>query len=255
MSRIYISYRRTDAAAYAGRLFDHLTSHFGQGFVFMDVQGGIARGQDFVQAIDAALNTCDVALVIIGNHWVTSTGPDGNLRLHDPTDWVRVETAAALRRNVLVIPVLIDGARLPDPANLPEELRPLCRRNVCELTDSRWSYDVGELVKDIEKILRSPKKFKILSLRNNTLHSVVGVVIALIVVLGVGLFVSNAVRMKQPIPESMITTAQPAQGPAKVSRPPGVSAGPGGVAAGRDISGSKIQIGPLPPPSPETPRR
>jgi TIR domain len=129
MSRIYISYRRTDAAAYAGRLFDHLSDHFGRGFVFMDIQGGIARGQDFVQVIDAALNTCDVALVMIGKHWATITGPDGNPRLDDPNDWVRVETAAVLRRNVLVIPVLIEGARLPEPASLPEELRPLCRRN------------------------------------------------------------------------------------------------------------------------------
>jgi hypothetical protein len=159
MSRIYISYRRTDAAPYAGRLFDHLSRHFGRGFVFMDIQGGIAPGQDFTQAIDAALNTCDVALVLIGKHWATSTGPNDGLRLDDPNDWVRLETAAVLRRNVLVIPVLVDGARLPDPASLPEELRPLCRRNASELTDSRWSYDVGELVKDIEKTVH-PRKFR-----------------------------------------------------------------------------------------------
>src|SRR5262249_45886251 len=59
--------------------------------------------------------------------------------------------------HILVIPVLVDGARLPDPASLPEELRPLCRHHVCELTDPRWSYDVGELVKDIEKIVARPE--------------------------------------------------------------------------------------------------
>jgi TIR domain len=120
INRIYISYRRTDTAAYAGRLFDHLSRHFGRGFVFMDIQGGITPGQDFAQVINAALDTCDVALVLIGKHWATSTGPNDNLRLDDPNDWVRVETAAALRRNVLVIPVLVEGARLPDPASLPE---------------------------------------------------------------------------------------------------------------------------------------
>jgi hypothetical protein len=62
MSRIYVSYRRADAAAYAGRLFDYLNQYFGPGFVFMDIQGSIARGQDFAKAIDTALNTCDVAL-------------------------------------------------------------------------------------------------------------------------------------------------------------------------------------------------
>src|SRR5215813_8511345 len=116
-SRIYISYRRTDTAAYAGRLFDHLSRHFGRGSVFMDIQGGIARGQDFTKAIDAALNTCDVALVLIGKHWATSLGPNGSLRLDDPNDWVRVETAAVLRRDILVVPVLVDGARLPEPTS------------------------------------------------------------------------------------------------------------------------------------------
>src|SRR5271165_3545878 len=154
MSGIYFSYRRTESAAYAGRLFDHLSRHFGPGSVFMDIQGGITRGQDFARAIESALNACNVALVIIGNNWATCTGKDSQRRLDDPNDWVRIETAAALRRNVLVIPVLVDGASLPDPANLPEELRPLCQRHACELTDSRWSYDVGELVKDLEKVVR-----------------------------------------------------------------------------------------------------
>ena len=102
INRIYISYRRTDTAAYAGRLFDHLSHHFGRGVVFMDIQGGITFGQDFTQAIDGALNTCDVALVLIGKHWATSPGPNDDLRLDDPNDWVRFETAAALRRNILV---------------------------------------------------------------------------------------------------------------------------------------------------------
>jgi TIR domain len=202
ISRIYISYRRTDTVAYAGRLFDHLSRHFGRGFVFMDIQGGIDPGQDFTQAIDTALNTCSVALVLIGNHWAPSTGPDGNLRLDDPNDWVRVETAAVLRRNdVVVIPVLVDGARLPDPASLPEELRPLCRRHACELTDPRWSFDVGELVKNIEKIVPRPEpkiltwllrqlshylnELKLLYLQNKR-HRKVGIVIALALLLGIG---------------------------------------------------------------------
>jgi hypothetical protein len=207
INRIYISYRRTDTAAYAGRLFDHLSRHFGRGAVFMDIQGGITFGQDFTQAIDAALNTCDVALVLIGKHWATSTGPNDNLRLDDPNDWVRVETAAVLRRKILVIPVLVDGARLPDPASLPEELRPLCRRSVCEVTDPRWSYDVGELIKDIEKIAPQPERPKILTwilrkfsfylnelkvlyLRNKASQWKIGAgaVIALAVLLGTGFF-------------------------------------------------------------------
>ena len=156
MIGIYLSYRRKDAAAYAGRLFDHLGQHFGPGSVFRDIDT-IRRGEDFAQAIESALNACDVVLVVIGNTWATGTGQDGRRRLDDPKDWVRLEVAAALRRNVLVVPVLVDGARLPDPASLPEELQPLCGRNACELSDLRWSFDVGELVKDLEKVVRLPK--------------------------------------------------------------------------------------------------
>jgi len=156
MSGIYLSYRRRESVAYAGRLFDHLSRHFGPGSVFMDI-GGIARGQDFAQAIESALNACEVVLVLIGNAWVSCTGQDGRRRLDDPRDWVRLEVAAALRRDILVVPVLIDGARLPDPASLPEELRPLCQRHACELSDLRWSFDVGELVKGLEKVVCLPK--------------------------------------------------------------------------------------------------
>ena len=156
---IYLSYRRSESAAYAGRLFDHLSRHFGRGSVFMDVQGGIRPGQEFARAIDSALNACDAVVVVIGKDWASCTGKDGRRRLEDPKDWVRLEVAAALRRDVLVVPVLVDGARLPDPASLPEELRALCGRNACELSDLRWSFDVRELVKDLEQVVvRVPPK-------------------------------------------------------------------------------------------------
>jgi hypothetical protein len=156
---IYLSYRRSESAAYAGRLFDHLNRHFGRDSVFMDIQGGIRRGQEFARAIDSALNACDAVLVVIGKDWASCTGQDGRRRLEDPKDWVRLEVAAALRRDILVVPVLVDGARIPDPASLPEELRALCRRNACELSDLRWAFDVRALVKDLEQVvvLRPPK--------------------------------------------------------------------------------------------------
>ena len=153
---IYLSYRRSESAAYAGRIFDHLSRHFGRGSVFMDAQGGIRPGQEFALVIESALNACDAVLVVIGKNWASCTGKDGGRRLEDPKDWVRLEVAAALRRDVLVVPVLVDGARLPDPASLPEELRALCGRNACELSDPRWSFDVRELVKDLEQVVVRP---------------------------------------------------------------------------------------------------
>jgi hypothetical protein len=194
MSGIYISYRRTEAAAYAGRLFDHLSRHFGPSSVFMDIQGGITRGQEFPRAIESALNACNAALVVIGNTWATCTGQDGQRRLDDPNDWVRIETAAALRRNVLVIPVLVDGAKLPDPAKLPEELRPLCQRHACELSDLRWTFDVGELVKDLEKVVRPPNRFKVPGVKDKRLLWLAGI---LALLLGIA-FVLPIVTVKPP---------------------------------------------------------
>ena len=157
---IYLGYRRRESAAYAGRLFDHLSRHFGPGSVFMDVQGGIRHGQDFARAISSALDACQAVLVVIGKDWASCTGHDGRRRLEDPEDWVRFEVASALRRDVLVVPVLVGGACLPEPASLPEELRALCGRNACELSDLRWAFDVGELVKDLEQVVvvRPPPK-------------------------------------------------------------------------------------------------
>jgi hypothetical protein len=85
------------------------------------------------------------------------TGKDARCRLDDPKDWVRIEVTAALPRDVLVVPVSVDGACLPDTASLPEELRPMCERNACGLSDLRWPFDVGELGKDLEKVVGLPK--------------------------------------------------------------------------------------------------
>jgi hypothetical protein len=124
MSGIYLSYRRMEAGGHAGRLVDYLSRHFGRGSVFRDIDT-IRRGEDFAQAIESALNACDVVLVVIGNTWATSTGQDGRCRLDDPKDWVRLEVAAALRRNILVIPVLVDGRAYRSQPACPRNSAPV----------------------------------------------------------------------------------------------------------------------------------
>lgn len=187
MSRIYLSYRRMDAPGYAGRLFDHLSRHFGRRSVFMDIDG-IAGGREFARVIESALNACDAVLVLIGKNWADCTGPDGRRRLDDPEDWVRLEVAAALRRDVLVIPVLIDGARLPEPTSLPEELRALCGRQSRDLSDLRWSHDVGVLVKDLGEVVRAA---------NKRLRRLAGLTIILAALLGMAL-TGRTVVWKKP---------------------------------------------------------
>jgi hypothetical protein len=157
MAGIFISYRREDAAGHAGRLFDRLAQHFGRDKVFMDV-AGIEPGVDFVEAIDQAVGSCDVLIVVIGKEWARAADAAGKRRLDDPNDFVRLEATTALRRNVRVIPLLVDGAPLPPTGSLPEDLQKLTRRNAFELRDGRWESDIGLLVEALEKALGHPAK-------------------------------------------------------------------------------------------------
>jgi TIR domain len=144
-SKIFVSYRREDAAGHAGRIYDAIVARFGERNVFMDVD--LAPGVDFIDRITEAVDDSDVLLVIIGPQWATVSREGGQPRLADPGDYVRLEVETALGRPELkVIPLLVAGARMPDPDDLPESMRALSRRNALELTDARWRYDVGRLV-------------------------------------------------------------------------------------------------------------
>src|SRR5215213_4899040 len=112
--RIFLSYRRDESAYPAGWLYDRLANRYGGGQVFKDVDS-IRLGDDFVEVITRAVGSCDVLLALIGDEWLTITDEHGRRRLDDPGDFVRLEIEAALARNVRVIPVLVDGARMPRP--------------------------------------------------------------------------------------------------------------------------------------------
>jgi hypothetical protein len=150
---VFISYRRDDSAGFAGRLADDLGEKFGADLVFMDVTG-IAPGIDFRKAIESKVGDCDAVLVVIGRSWLGGRG--GDARLQDATDVVRLEVASALRRDVPVIPVLVDGATMPAARDLPPDVEPLAWRNAVELRHSRWDADLQVLVNALEKLL--PRK-------------------------------------------------------------------------------------------------
>ena len=109
MPGIFISYRREDSCAYAGRLYDHLIEQFGKDRVFMDVDS-IEPGVDFVEVLQNTVSSCDVLIAVIGQHWLTAADTEGR-RLDHPEDFVRVEISTALSRNVRVIPALVAGDR------------------------------------------------------------------------------------------------------------------------------------------------
>jgi hypothetical protein len=150
--RIFISYRRGETAYAAGWLYDRLAEHYSDGQVFKDVDS-IELGDDFVEVITRAVGSCDVLLALIGEEWLTITDADGRHRLDDPNDFVRLEIEAALARNVRVIPILVDGARMPNIEELPNTLSKLARRQALELSPARFDFDTDRLLKVLDKEL------------------------------------------------------------------------------------------------------
>jgi hypothetical protein len=147
---IFISYRREDTEGQAGRLFDDLAKQFGEDSVFMDV-AAIEPGRDFRRAIDEQVASCGVLLALIGKGWLDASDESGRRRLDDPMDFVRLETASAMKRDIPVIPVLVQGASMPRAEQLPPDLSELAYRNGVELTHARWDSDLQVLVKALSR--------------------------------------------------------------------------------------------------------
>ena len=127
MSKFVISYRRADSAAMAGRICDRLKARYGEATVYMDIDN-VPPGIDFRLDVHAALDQADVLIVVIGQKWL-GVRRDGHDRIADDHDFVRIEVEAALKRGIPVVPVLVNGASMPDPSSLPENIRPLAFRN------------------------------------------------------------------------------------------------------------------------------
>jgi hypothetical protein len=151
VARIFISYRRDDSGGWAGRLYDRLSQHFGRDNVFMDIDT-IEPGLDFVEVIEQAVGSCDALIALIGRQWLTITDTSGRRRLDNAEDFVRLEIAAALARNIRVIPALVQGARMPDSTDLPDVLRTLARRNAVEISERRFHDDVDHLITVLDKV-------------------------------------------------------------------------------------------------------
>lgn len=155
MRAIFINYRRSDSEGEAGRLFDELTLQLGPKAVFMDV-AAIEPGRDFRKAIDQSVDNCSVLLAMIGQDWLNARNVKGQRRLDDPNDFVRMELASALRRDIPVVPVLVRSAKMPRAEELPEDLQELAFRNAVELTHARWKSDVQVLLQALRPHIDAP---------------------------------------------------------------------------------------------------
>jgi TIR domain-containing protein len=146
MSTVFISYRRQTAAGEARALFNDLTARLGENAVFMDVDS-ISLGRDFRGELQKILAACDLMLVLIDKDWAAAKDEKGRVRLENTGDFVRMEIEAALKRDIVVTPILVKGAQMPAAEELPAEIRDLAYRNGFELSHNRWESDVREMIR------------------------------------------------------------------------------------------------------------
>jgi CHASE2 domain-containing sensor protein len=148
-SDFFICYRRGESSWPARILRDELARRFGESSVFMDLDS-IDAGQEWPRRIENEISGCGVILVLMGPRWLEATESDGTRRIDDPGDWVRLEIEAGLREaEAIVVPVLLDGAIMPDEDELPASIGPLARRHAITLDANHWSTEIGELVDSI----------------------------------------------------------------------------------------------------------
>src|SRR5262249_35606022 len=155
-------------------------------------------GEDYTQAIANRVGTSKVVLALIGKHWLNSEDEHGRRRLDKSDDVVRMEIAAALESNARVIPLLVGNAKMPEEEELPQVLQPLARRNAAEISDTRFHFDVEQLIRALEKDLGTSTK--VWSWTGRHLSKVaVGAVIAALAIWAISVVVQRRAINEQPV--------------------------------------------------------
>jgi TIR domain len=148
MATIVISYRRDDSKWIAGRIYDRLENHYGNGNVFMDIDS-IPFGLDFRDHIRETLDRCDVLVALVGPNWMGKDQTKENIL--DETDWVRIEIEAALNKKIPVIPVLIDRSQMPKPGELPDGLKSFAFRQAARIDTENFHSNMDRVIAAIDK--------------------------------------------------------------------------------------------------------
>src|SRR5215472_17125874 len=253
-AKVFISYRRADSAGYSGRVMDRLDRELGRGLVFMDVDA-IPLGTNFPKVLHEEVAKCGVLLAVIGPNWLDARDEHGKRRLDNPNDFVRIEIAAALQRSIPVIPLLLDGARIPKADELPEDLKELSLRDGMEIRHASFQDDMNRLIRGLKEdgvylpggdTSEFPTKTHAAQnqlkgpdglwgfLRDKRNQQVLGWLGGGLVVAATGLWAAF-VYFFPPLKSPEATSLEPT--------PPAVQANCGGIAIGRDVTGSTITAG------------
>jgi hypothetical protein len=152
---LFISYRRSDSADIAGRIYDRLLEEYGRASIFKDVDS-IPLGKDFKEFLVRKVSECDFVLAIIGDHWLDARDDAGSRRLDDPQDFVRAEIESALEQDIPVIPLLVQGAKMPEEDDLPTSLRALVYKNGIPIRpDPDFHRDMDRLISALDESVGS----------------------------------------------------------------------------------------------------
>jgi TIR domain-containing protein len=171
--KIFISYRKRDAPGWATLIYFRLCSEFGKQRVFQDIT--IPPGADWRQRIESELDTCAVVVAVIGRHWAS------NPRLNKPDDLLRLELAVSLQKGIPVIPVLVDGAALPRPEELPDDLKGLLDWQALTIPEDDFERGLDRLV----------ARLKVLLLRRTSIRILIGFSLAILA--GIANFLLGAI--------------------------------------------------------------
>jgi hypothetical protein len=135
-------------------LYDRLEARFGREHIFKDVDS-IPLGIDFRQYIERMVTACSAMVVVIGRHWLGQEEDGRRARIQDSNDFVRIEIEAALKRDIPIVPILVQGATIPPEEALPLSLRDLRYRNGIPLRpDPDFHRDVQRLIDALEAHLQ-----------------------------------------------------------------------------------------------------
>ncbi len=157
-----ICYRQVDSWSVAKPIYQRLSEKFGEANVFMDLPS-IKKGEDIKEKIENIITTCDVFVAVIGPNWLSVKDDEGDLRLQNPEDWIRIELSTALARDIRVIPFILPGAKMPKKDDLPDDLDNLADRNAIVTGSERFEEDLEALVEecnDVKEPLRTARRAK-----------------------------------------------------------------------------------------------
>jgi hypothetical protein len=183
-------------------LYDYLKKTFGRNPVFIDVDK-IPAGYDFASYLNVQLARCNVFLSLIGRNWLSTTDDHGISRIDKPDDFVRLEIMKALELKIEnIIPVLVDGARLPNATDLPDPLKHLTLFNAAELRNSSFDRDSKALIEQFEGALLRLRRWRWL------IATFLGVATSLLLLLLLYLWLTQPQLLKAPAGVAMIDPAK-----------------------------------------------